>query len=86
MHNFLHHILHIVSAVIAAVLFVISAFSYTRTKKSKFLFICAAFLLFSVKEILMAINVIYLHSPPLEIITHVLNFIILLLFAAGLLK
>ena len=81
-----HNLMHIIIALLAAVLFVLSVITYLRHKKSKFLFISAAFLMFSLKEILLAVNIIALGTDPLMIVTHGFDLVILFLFALGILR
>jgi hypothetical protein len=82
-----HSMMHIITAVVASILFVLSLITYTRTKKGKFLFICGAFLLFAVKEIVLAVSTVGLDAEPTSIFsTHILNLIILAMFAYGILK
>ena len=81
-----HNMMHVVIAVLAGILFVISLITYTRNKKTKFLFICGAFLMFSVKETILAINIIALGTDPLMALTHAFDLVILLLFAFGILR
>ncbi len=81
-----HNLMHIVIVIVAAILFVLSLITYLRTRKTKFLFICAAFLVFAVKEVILAVNIITFGTDPLMIFTHFLDLVILLLFAFGILK
>ena len=81
-----HNVMHVVIAVLAGILFVISLITYTKNKKTKFLFISGAFLMFSIKEIILAINIITLGTDPLMILTHAFDLVILSLFALGILR
>ncbi len=77
-----HVILHIITIVVAFGLFVLSAISYIRDRRVKFLYITAAFLTFFIKEIILALDYfIYSNADP--IITHPLNLVILILFFVG---
>ncbi len=78
----LHVILHIITILVAFGLFVLSAISYSRDRRVKFLYITGAFLIFFIKELILALNVfIYFNTDP--VIVHPLNLIILILFFAG---
>ncbi len=81
-----HHLLHFVTAALSLALFGLAWLTYQRNKNHKFLFICAAFLVFAIKEVILAMNVIVWNSPSVEIFTHVLNLVILVLFALGILR
>ncbi len=81
----LHVILHITTILVAFGLFVLSAISYRRDRRVKFLYITGAFLTFFIKELILALNVfIYFNIDP--VIVHPLNLIILILFFAGVTK
>lgn len=81
----LHVILHITTILVAFGLFVLSAISYRRDRRVKFLYITGAFLMFFIKELILALNVfIYFNIDP--IVVHPLNLIILILFFAGVTK
>ncbi len=80
-----HLILHAITIVVAFGLFVLSALSYRRDRRIKILYITGAFLLFFIKEIIVAMNV-FLYSNMDPVIVHPLNLIILVLFFAGVVK
>jgi len=81
----LHLILHIITILVAFGLFILSAISYSRDRRKKFLYITGAFLTFFIKELILALNVfIYLNIDP--VIVHPLNLIILILFFVGVAK
>lgn len=81
----LHLILHIITILVAFGLFILSAISYSRDRREKFLYITGAFLTFFIKELILALNVfIYLNIDP--VIVHPLNLIILILFFVGVAK
>ena len=81
----LHVILHIITILVALGLFIVSAISYRRDRRTKFLYISGAFLFFFIKEILQALIVFfYTNTDPIMI--HPLNLIILILFFAGVSK
>jgi|TARA_B100001971_G_C18256846_1_gene582891 hypothetical protein len=81
-----HYAMHIITVILAGVLFVLSLITYMRNKKKKFLLICSAFLVFGVKEIIIAVNTITFGAEPVSIFTHILNLVILTLFASGILR
>ena len=81
-----HNVMHIIIAVLAGILFIVSLVTYIRTKRNKFMFICGAFLVFSIKETILAINIITIGTDPLMILTHFLDLVILTLFALGIFK
>lgn len=81
----LHEMLHIIIIAVAFGLFVLSAISYIRDRRVKFLYISGAFFTFFIKEIILALSTfIYLDANP--VITHPLNLIILILFFIGVTK
>jgi threonine/homoserine/homoserine lactone efflux protein len=81
----LHVILHVTTILVAFGLFIVSAISYSRDRRTKFLYITGAFLVFCIKEILQALLVfVYTSTDP--IIIHPLNLVILILFFAGVTK
>ncbi len=77
---------HILTAVVAIAIFIISALSYTRHKREKFIYICAAFFLFAVKEIITSFDVIMYHSHTLVGVAHIINFIVIILLFIGVMK
>lgn len=87
-----HQTMHLGIVALAAFLSAISLIAYIRDRRIRLLYVCAAFLLFASKELLMFLNVLYSYEwyvivpiiyAPLD---HVLSFLILLLFAMGVLK
>lgn len=81
----LHVILHIITIAVAFGLFVLSAISYLRDRRVKFLYITGAFIAFFIKEIILALSTfVYLNADP--VITHPLNLVILILFFLGVTK
>jgi len=81
-----HNVMHIFIAALSGILLIISLLTYIRTKRTKFLYICGAFLVFSFKEILLAVNIILFGADPLTMLTHFFDLIILALFAIGIFK
>jgi len=84
-YTILHVILHMTTIVVAFGLFVVSAISYHRSRRMKFLYITGAFLLFCIKEILQAL-ILFIYTSTDPIIIHPLNLIILILFFVGVTK
>jgi len=88
----LHETMHLGIVALAAFLSAISLIAYIRDRRRRLLYVCAAFLLFASKELLMLLNVLHSYEwyvivpiiyAPLD---HVFSFLILLLFAIGVLK
>lgn len=81
----LHEMLHITIIAVAFGLFVLSAISYLRDRRIKFLYITGAFLAFFNIISLMALSTfVYSNFDP--VVTHTLNLIILILFFIGVTK
>jgi len=80
------NIIHIVTAILAFSLFIISLRVYLRAKNKRFLYVCSAFLLFAIKEIIVVADILFLRSPTAVGISHTLNFVILILFFMGVIK
>jgi hypothetical protein len=78
----------IAACVLAFFLFTISAFSYKREKRKRLFFVTASFFVFGIEEALNAINESFFETqyPSLEGGILTLNFVVLLLFFAGLIK
>ncbi|MEK6943772.1 MAG: hypothetical protein AABX00_06950 [Nanoarchaeota archaeon] len=81
-----HDIMHILIAALAGILFIVSLLAYIRTKRTKFMYICGAFLVFSIKETILAINIISFGTDPMMMLTHFFDLVILALFAFGIFK
>tara|TARA_Y100000310_G_C20698091_1_gene827161 strand:- start:882 stop:1226 length:345 start_codon:yes stop_codon:yes gene_type:complete len=82
----LEKLLNLGSGILALGLFVVTAIAYKRNQRSKLLFICLAFLLFSLKGFLTAHE---LFIPELEFVDPIASFLdfgILLSFFTGVLK
>ncbi len=77
---------HILTVVLALALFAVSALSYIRTKKQRFLYICSAFFLFALKEILTTFAILGAGSSMLIGVSHLITFLILILFFIGVMK
>jgi hypothetical protein len=78
----------IAACVLALFLFTISALSYKRVKRKRLLFVTAGFFVFAIEEALNVINEAFLETsyPSFEGEILSLNFVVLLLFFAGLMK
>ncbi|MFB6242125.1 MAG: hypothetical protein ABEJ36_05000 [Candidatus Nanosalina sp.] len=79
-------LLHIITLVAAAALFVVSLRAYRRKDNEKFLYICLAFGVFAVKEGIVTAEVLGLGLSILTGLSHVLNLVILALFFRGTVK
>jgi hypothetical protein len=93
-------IITITSSILAVVLFVISFFAYIADRRTRFLFVMAAFFLFAVKGVLIALNDLnnlglliglldYLIKPFSGILTplsRLLDFGVLIFFFLGMLR
>jgi hypothetical protein len=82
----IHDLMHAITALLAGVLFILSLVTYLRNKKKKFLFICSAFFVFGIKEILLVIITIGETGGLSSFFIHFLNLVTLTLFALGVLK
>ena len=74
------------SSILAILLFAISAVAYKRERRSRLSFVMAAFLVFAVKGTLIAIDSLYPGQIVTEPLAYVLDFVVLILFFAGLVK
>jgi hypothetical protein len=82
-----HTFMHTLTVILAVVLFSLSAIAYWRNKKPKFLFICGAFLAFAVKECILVYQT-FTNPQSMTLFghEHILNLVVLLLFAFGVLR
>lgn len=78
--------LHIVTLLVASSLVAVSYMAYVKKQNEKFFYVCVAFAVFCIKEILITINTIYGTSPIVSAMVHVLNLLILTLFFRGTVK
>ncbi len=76
-------LIHVVTAVMSIGLFMVSLQAYRRKRNRKFLYVCAAFAVFAVKEIIVTVNVGVIGAASLTAAAHFLNLVILLLFFRG---
>ncbi len=77
---------HLATVLLSLALFGISLLSYIRSKKPKFIYICSAFLLFAIKEIVTTYAILIAPTPFLVGLTHIMTFAILILFFIGVVK
>ncbi len=82
----LDNAVHLATAVTAFSLFIVSLKAYLALKRRRFLYVCLAFLLYSIKEIIVVSEVLSFRNSAFTEISHVMNLAILLLFFAGLIK
>lgn len=75
--------LHILTVVAATGLFTVSYTAYRKKYNTKFMYICLAFAVFTVKETMIAVNTLHLQSVTLTAAAHLLNLAILGLFFKG---
>lgn len=75
--------LHIVTVAVSAALLTVSYTAYRKKNNKKFMYICLAFAVFSLKEAVIAVNALHLHSVTLTTVAHLLNLAILGLFFKG---
>lgn len=78
--------IHVVTAAVSIGLLTVSFRAYRRRQNQKFLYVCAAFAVFALKELVILGNVGYLASPAVTAFSHVLNLVILLLFFQGVVR
>jgi len=79
-------LLNLGSGVLAAVLFIFTILAFKRTKRDKLIYISIAFLLFSVKSLMMGLEIFIDEIPGVDPITAFLDFVILLSFFVGVIK
>ncbi len=77
---------HILTGAVALSLFLVSLRAYLKLKKPKFLYLCLAFFLYAIKEVIVVLDVFFLRNPIATAVSHVLNLVVLLLFFAGVVK
>jgi hypothetical protein len=84
----LETVVPIAGSVLAFFLFAISVFSYKREKRKSKLFVTVGFFVFAIEEALIAVQEAFLETkyPSFEGEILTLNFVVLLLFFAGLIK
>ncbi len=78
--------LHIVTVAVALLLFLIALKAYRKKQSRKFGFVCAAFGVFALKELLIALNILSFSLGLLTGIAHLLNLAILGLFFYGVVR
>jgi cbb3-type cytochrome oxidase subunit 3 len=75
--------IHIITAVLSIGLLAVSLRAYRRKQNRKFLYVCGAFAMFAIKELITLGNVWYIDASTLTAFAHFLNLVILLLFFQG---
>jgi hypothetical protein len=78
--------LHSITVAAALALFAVSYRAYRKKENEKFLYVCAAFSVFAVKEAIVTASVIGYGTGFMTGISHVLNLVILALFFRGTVK
>ena len=79
-------LLNLGSGILAAGLFIFTILAFKRTKRDKLMYISIAFLLFSVKSLMMGAEIFIDEIPGIDPITAILDFVILLSFFYGVIK
>jgi hypothetical protein len=82
----LEKLLNLGSGILAATLFLLTIYAYKRTKRDKLIFISVAFLLFSIKSLMMGIELFIDEIIGVDPITAILDFAILISFFYGVIK
>lgn len=78
--------LHSLTVAAALALFAVSYRAYMKKENEKFLYVCAAFGVFAVKESVVTASVMGLSTGFLTGLSHILNLVILALFFRGTVK
>lgn len=78
--------LHTVTLLVASGLVAVSYMAYVKKQNEKFFYVCTAFGVFCLKEILITVNTLYEISSLVGATVHVLNLVILTLFFRGTVK
>lgn len=84
-----HKGLHVVIVILASLLAFVSILAYLRDGRKKFLFVCSAFLLFALRELILFSEVVLSYRIDVALplvnapLTHILSFLILILFSIG---
>lgn len=79
-------LMHVTTVVVAAILFAVSYRSYMKKQNEKFLYVCAAFAVFAVKEALVTLSILNMAFTGITWVSHFLNLVILGLFFRGTVK
>ncbi len=77
---------NLLSGILSTLLFVLAVVAYQRTKRSRLLYVAAAFLLFAVKGYFTSAELFFGEWPWVDPVSAAMDFAILLSFFAGLLK
>lgn len=79
-------VLHMATVAAALGLFGVSYTAYRKKENEKFLYVCAAFAVFSVKEGIVMADILGYGADAIIGVSHVLNLVILGLFFRGTVK
>ncbi|MEN9626219.1 MAG: hypothetical protein RL557_547 [archaeon] len=82
----LEKLLSLLNGIIAFVLFIITLIAYQRDGRDKFLYISAAFLLFSLKSFLIASELFYSGFDWIDPVSIVLEFFVIAAFFLGVIR
>jgi hypothetical protein len=82
----LEKIINVGSAALAAALAIVTLVAYQRTKNKRLLYVTAAFVLFSIKGLLLSLELFSGEWPIADVIASALDFVILVTFFIGILK
>lgn len=78
--------IHVLGAGVSVVLFIVSLRAYMAGRRGRFLYVCLAFLIFSVKEMTVLLDVLVMRSGDLTFLSHILTLAVVLLFFVGVVK
>jgi hypothetical protein len=76
-------LLHVITLIVAVALFIVSISSYRKKGNKKFLYVCSAFGIFALKEVMITASIAGIQIPGSTGLTHILNLVILALFFRG---
>ena len=78
--------MHITTVAAALALFAVSYRSYVKKQNRKFLYVCAAFAVFALKEAIVTLSILNMAFAGITWVSHFLNLVILGLFFWGTVK
>ena len=81
----LEKLLNFINGILALILFLIIFVTYRRDYRKRFLYVSIAFLLYSIRNFLVALELFIEEIPLIDPISTVLDFVILLTFFFGIL-
>ena len=82
----LEKLLYLGSGILALLLSILTFLAYSRTKKDRLIYVSLAFLLFSIKSLLISTELFIPELPYVDPLSAFLDFFILLTFFYGVLK